>query len=197
MKRLWIILIIFFSLLIGALTSVAQKITDSDPDPALERMKRRLQLRDEMHKRIRDKMIFGFGSDDNLFEGMEQSFGSLMGESRSQFESSWSEDKNGRILTITPKSKDQQLNIDVNESMITINGKVEEKTQTSSMMSSFSNSFSVPHDCDGNKVKMDHKDGKILIFLPFKTASSPTQSPGKPTAPERRPIAPSGDDITI
>jgi HSP20 family molecular chaperone IbpA len=206
MKRLWVILSLFLLALIWAVTCVAQKVTSppENQDP-MEQLKRRMELREEMHRRMREKLLFGRGSDTDLFEGMDQMFddafkdlnsiGSSFTTQSSNFDAVWSEDQQGRILTLTPKSKDQQLNIDVNAEMITIKGKTEQRSDAGTLMSSFSNSFSVPQDCDGTKVKMEHKDGKILIKLPFRAGKVTT--PKTPKEEERRPLPPSSEDVTI
>ncbi len=208
MKRMWVILSLFLLALVWAVTSIAQKATSSGPaDEPFDRLKRRMELREEMHRRMRDKILHGRGSDTDIFEGMDQmfeeafkdmdSFSSFAPQS-SNFESQWTENSQGRTLVITPKDKDTQLNIDVNSETITIKGKIEKRSETGTLMSNFNNVLPVPQDCDGSKVKMNHKDGKILVELPFKMAKAPKSI--KPTTPpkeERKPLPPSEDDITI
>ena len=212
MKRMWVILSLFLLALVWAVTSIAQKATSPDPaDEPFDRLKRRLELREEMHRRMRDKILHGRGSDTDIFEGMDQmfeeafkdmdSFSSFAPQS-SNFESQWTENSQGRTLVITPKDKDTQLNIDVNSETITIKGKIEKRSETGTLMSNFNNILPVPQDCDGSKVKMNHKDGKILIELPFRTARATSPAPKniKPQSPpkdERKPLPPSEDDITI
>lgn len=205
---MWVILSLFLLASIWAVTSIAQKVTSPDPaDEPFDRLKRRLELREEMHRRMRDKILHGRGSDTDIFEGMDQmfeeafkdmdSFSSFAPQS-SNFESQWTESSQGRTLVITPKDKDTQLNIDVNSETITIKGKIEKRSETGTLMSNFNNVLPVPQDCDGSKVKMNHKDGKILIELPFKTATAPKSiKPVTPPKEERKPLPPSEDDITI
>jgi HSP20 family molecular chaperone IbpA len=213
MKRLWVILSLFLLTFVWAVTCVAQKITSPEPEHEefFDKIKKRLELREEMHRRMREKILRGQGSDTDLFEGMDQmfedafkdlnSFGSSFSSQYSNFKSEWIEDSSGRTLILTPKSKDQQLNIDVNATTITIKGKIEQRSESGTLMSSFNNSFSVPADCDGTKVKMSHKDGKILVHLPYKSLKSvPGPKSGKPVGPiedERKPLSPSKDDVTI
>ena len=205
MKRMYVTLGLILLVLISAVTCLGQMSSPNDqfltqsPD-TFNRLKRRMELREEMHKRMRDKILHGIGSDENIFEGMEDMFEDALSDSMTikasaNFSSEWTESKTGRILIITPKTKDQQLNIDVNNEMITIKGKTEEKNDYTSVSSSFSNSFSVPNDCDGSKVKMDQKDGKILIELPFKGAAKVISLP--PKKEERKPIPPMDGEITI
>jgi HSP20 family molecular chaperone IbpA len=206
MKRMYVILLVIFLLFLMAVTALGQMMTvtvDND-EKAIDHMKKQMLLRDQIHKRLRDKLFYGVGPDQDLFkdldealeESMNDSFSGFgqMGHSFTQFKSEWSESKNGRILTLTPQSQDQKLNIDVNASMITIKGESQQKSSTSTVSSSFTNSFPVPDDCDGTKVKMDQRDGKILIELPFKKVKSVTIPP---IEEERQPLPSSGDEIKI
>jgi HSP20 family molecular chaperone IbpA len=189
-----------------AVTALGQMMTvtlDND-EKAIDHMRRQMLLRDQIHQRLRDKLFYGVGPDQDLFkdldealeESMNDSFSGQgqMGHSFTQFKSEWSESKNGRVLTLTPQSQDQKLNIDVNASVITIKGESQQKTSTSTVSSSFTNTFPVPDDCDGTKVKMDQKDGKILIELPYKNLKSVTIPPKEE---ERKPLPQSGDEIKI
>lgn len=211
MKRMYVILGLILLTFVWAITSLAQKLTSSDDVQTtvqqrkpFDRQKRRMELREEMHRRMREKLLNGRGSDDQLFGDMEKMFEEAMAESfagidmiassaNSNFQSEWSETKTGRTLVITPQTKDQQLNIDVNAQAITIKGKSEQQDGNSSFMSSFTNSFPVPEDCDGSKVKMDQKDGKILVMLPFKTIKAVSVPPKE----ERKPLPPSDSDVQI
>lgn len=157
--------------LIWAAASLGQKQI-SDPQPEI--LKRHMEMREEIHKRMRDKLLHGLGPDDDLFKDMDKMFDDMMSDSlkgfdsfaprSSQFQIQWSEDNSGRTLAITPKSKDQNLDIKVENGFVTIKG-VEQN-------SSFSSSFNVPQDCDPAKVKMDQKEGKILMHFPYKKQAS-------------------------
>ena len=212
MKRMYITLAAIFILIAWAVSCLGQKVTQSDQLSDMDRIKRRMELREEMHKRMREKLLYGIGPDDDLFKDLEQMFEESMSDSflgfdqikiqSENFKSEWEESGSGRTLIITPKDKDQKLNIDVSDSVITIKGETLQKTATSTFSSSFTNSFPVPDDCDGAKVKMDQKDGKILIQFPFKTGGTlrtPAPSPKviTPKKEERRPLPPSADDVTI
>lgn len=194
MKRMYVTLAVIFLALLWAFTSLGQKTTvDSDFD----RMKRRMELREEMHRRMINKLFYGTGTDD-LFKDMEKMFEDEAGfQSFSvtpSYETEWQESSSGRTLLITPKNKDQQLDIDVTNDLITIKGKNEQKTLSGSSLSSFSNSFSVPEDCDGTKVKIDQKDGKILVFLPYKSVKS---VPIQPKKGDRIPLPKTEDAVEI
>lgn len=164
-----------------------------------ERARERMALREEMHKRIRDKILLGIGDDQDIFKGMEEQFAESMAESlsglddfssmTSNFQSEWLESKTGRTLVITPKDPNQKINIDVNASAITIKGETQTKTGNSTYSSNFTNSFPVPEDCDGTKVKMDSKDGKLLVELPFRQI----KAIAKPKPEERKPLPPAGE----
>ena len=202
MKRMYITLIIIFLVMVGTVGAISQITTLSSEDQTspqgrqpFDRQKRRMELREEMHRRMRAKLLNGIGPDQDLFKDMEQAFEESMSDSfttdftatMSNFKSVWKESKEGRVLVITPQSKDQKLNIDVNQTVITIKGESVQKTATTSISSQFTNSFPVPDDCDGTKVKMNQKDGSLLVELPFKDVRKVT----KPLRDERKPLPPS------
>ena len=208
MKRMYVILAIIFLVMLGTVGALSQIIKQDQSPPItrqpFDRMKRRMELREEMHRRMRDKLIHGIGPDQDLFKDMDQAFQDAFSDSdltadfapaTSNFKSEWTESASGRILVITPQSKDQKLNIDVNAEVITIKGEAQQKTATTSFMSSFTNSFPVPGDCDGTKVKMSDKDGKLLVELPYRSARKVTL-PSK-VEEERKPLAPSPGDVEI
>lgn len=181
MKRMYITLSIIFIAIVWAAGALSQMTTIQTQPQPFDRMKRRMELREEMHRRIREKLLTGRGDDQNLFKDLEQEFEDTMSDSFSglepSYKSEWLEDKNGRTLVITPKDPNQKINIDVNASVITINGESQEKTATTSMVSAFSNTFPVPDDCDGTKVKMNSKDGKLLVELPYKKLKPNQRTP--------------------
>jgi HSP20 family molecular chaperone IbpA len=189
MKRMYVTLGIILIALVWAVAALSQM--GSSPDTAksqgFDRMKRRMELREEMHRRIRDKLIHGRGDDQNMFKDLEQEFEETMSESfsglpqfsqgSSQFQSEWLETKAGRTLAINPKDQNQKINIDVNASVITIKGESQEKSANGTFSSAFSNSFPVPDDCDGTRVKMNSKDGKLLVEIPFKALKQEVRKP--------------------
>lgn len=192
------IFLVFFTglFLVGRMISFAQ-------NPSDDLQRRRMELREEMHKRIRDKLIYGIGPDQDMFKDLEQMFEDSMADSfsglssrSSAFQSEWSENQTGRTLIITPQSPEQKLNIDVNSSMITIKGESVQKNNGSTISTSFSNSFPVPDDCDGSRVKMDQKEGKILVHLPFRNSKDKIPEI-KFKKQERTPVPPSSEDVQI
>lgn len=184
---MYVTLAIMMLLLTWAITGLGQKSQPDTMDP--------MQLREEIHKRMRDKLLLGFGSDDDLFKdmhGLFEGFDTLTPTSQN-FEMSWQESKEGRTLILTPKDEKQRLDINIENGMVSVQGKVEKKTSHGSSISSFSNSFNVPMDCDASKVQMDQKDGKIHVFFPYKKGA--VAIPNPPNG--RRPIPPSDEDIEI
>ncbi len=87
----------------------------------------------------------------------------------------WSEGKDGRTLTVTPANNEAQLDVQVLNGLITIKSelvKENSRSQTSSTQL-------VPGDCDGDRVKTEGKDGKLVLFFPWKatgTESKPLKS---------------------
>ena len=141
----------------------------------------------------------------DMFKDMEKMFDDALKDSFSafesiseisglekNFESEWKETKEARILELKPR-EGQKLDIDITKDIITIKGKTERKSENGSFVSSFSNVFPVPPDCDSTKVKMSQKDGKILVELPFKSAKEMKAAPEN----GRRPLPPSEGDVEI
>lgn len=187
MKRMYATLAIMMLLLTWAITGLSQKTEPNTIDP--------LQLREEIHKRMRDKLLLGLGPDDDLFNdmhGLFEGFDTLAPTSQN-FEMSWQDSKEGRTLILAPKDEKQRLDINIENGMVSVQGKVEKKTPHGSSISSFSNSFNVPMDCDASKVQMDQKDGKIHVFFPYKKGAVVAPSPNN----GRKPVTPSDDDIEI
>lgn len=132
-----------------------------------------MQMRDELHRKIMESLMSG-EHDENLFKDMDKMFEDAMKDSfgssfqfsmgEASVDTEWSESADGRTLLITPKNKDQKLDINIKDDSVTIKG----KTDTSD----FSNAFSVPQDCDSSRVKMDQKNGKIVVFFPWKKAKA-------------------------
>ncbi len=153
-------------------------------------MKRAMEMREQIHKRIRDHLLNGTGSDEDIFKDMESLFSDVMSDMGSlniqtpkSFDMAWTESQHGRTLLISPKTKDQRLEISVVKDMITIKG--------GSINSSFTSSYSVPGDCDASKVKMLQKDGKILMNFPYKVTTK------VPSKNEKTPLGPTKDAVEI
>ncbi len=197
MKRMYVVLGILFLMVFSAGTLLGQQVSkpvDDNVDP----MEKRMRLREEMHRRMMDKILRGIGPDQDMFSDMEKFMDEVMTDSFNGFESfsrttsqnyklEWLESTSGRTLSITPNSKDQKLNIDVSNGLVIIKGSNEVKTPQGLSVSNFTNSFNVPGDCDPGKVKMEQKGGTILVFFPYRTA----------TKEIRKPVAPTGDEVQI
>ncbi|WP_408097229.1 Hsp20/alpha crystallin family protein [Peredibacter sp. HCB2-198] len=202
MKRMYVTLGVMFLLVVWAISCLAQN-KPSVSDSQADQIQKRLQLREEMHRRMIDKLMNGNGPDEGLFEDLEKMAEDMMKDSfsgmdsfaptSSNYQMEWKETAGGRTLAITPKSPDQKLDINVNNGMITIKGSAEQKSQYGNTISQFNNSFNVPGDCDPSKVKMDQKDGKILLNFPFRTAKTIQKRPED----QRKPLPKSEDDVVI
>lgn len=206
MKRMYVVLSLMLLSLIGAGTLLAQKISrpidDNDTSGAMEK---RLRMREEMHRRMMEKLLHGVGPDHDMFSDMESFLDEVMTDSFSGTQSfsrkmarnyrmDWAENKEGRTLIITPKGPEQKLNIDVKEGLISISGTTEQKTPNGTSKSSFTNTFNVPGDCDEKKVKIDQKDGKIHVAFPYREIKK-LELPK--SMPERKPLPKSESDIQI
>lgn len=198
---MYVTLAVMFLLVFWAFSCLGQNKSASDNQR--EQIQKRMQLREEIHRRMMDKLMNGNGSDEDMFKDLEKMAEEMMSESftgmdalapaTTNYQMEWIESANGRTLSITPKSPEQQLDINVNNGIITIKGKTEQKSQYGSTISDFTNSFNVPGDCDSTKVKMDQKAGKILLNFPFRTAKTIK----KPPQNERKPLPKSEEDVVI
>lgn len=201
MKRMYVVLGLMFVLVFSIGTLFGQRPVDDDQMDSLEK---RMRMREEMHRRMMKKLLKGNGPDQDLFSDMEKFMDEIMTDSFNGFSSfsrttsenyklEWTETKAGRTLLITPDSPEQKLDINVSNGFIEIKGRKEHKTSNGAFYSNFANSFNVPGDCDPGKVKMEEKDGKILMHFPFKTVKAVDIKPKE----ERIPVAPSDSDVQI
>ncbi len=195
---MYVVLGVFFLALLWAFSGFTQK------DPQIDHIKKQMELREELHRKMIENLFHGT-HDDQLFKDMEKLMDDAMKDSfgagtssfsysfgAQNFETDWQESEAGRTLFITPQSKDQKLDINVQQGMVTIKGKSETKTPNGTKVSDFQNSFSIPQDCDSTKVKMDQKNGKIVMFFPWKTLKKEV-----PEKNERIPLPKAESDVTI
>ncbi len=190
MKRMYVVLTVIL-LLLATLSVFGQKRDTTDAD--LERIRKHMELREELHRKMLENLMHG-RHDENLFGEMEKLFEETMKEAgaTSSFsftmgqnvETEWQENEKGRTLLISPRTKDQKLDITVNGGMVTIKG--------NEGSTNFQNSFSVPQDCDSGKVKMDQKEGKIVMFFPWIVVKKIS-----PKKDERKPLPKTESDIAI
>jgi len=205
MKRVYVVLFLFVGLIFWAGAILGQHVLKTDEDKKSDPMERQLKMREEIHRRMMDKLLRGIGPDQDMFSDMEKMMDEAMSESLSAFDSfgsamtashfdmEWSENASGRTLTIDPKGAGQELDINVSNGLISIKGKMESKTPNGISYSNFTNTFSVPDDCEETNVKTEQKEGKILIHFPFKSSS--LKNPKKQD--QRRPIDPQDGDVQI
>jgi hypothetical protein len=191
MKRMYVVLAAIVLLIFYAISGFGQKRDTRDAD--LKRIRKHMQLREELHRKMLNNLLQGthdeslFGDMEKLFEdtlkdaGATSTFSFSFGQN---VETEWQESAAGRTLLITPQTKDQKLDINVANGMVTIKGQSENVN--------FQNSFSIPQDCDSGKVKMDQKNGKIEMFFPWLVAKKIS-----PKKDERTPLPKQGSDVTI
>lgn len=202
MKRMYVAISILILVVFWAGALLGQHVIKPADDKTSDSMEKRIRMREEMHRRMMEKLLHGIGPDQDMFSDMEKmmeeimtdsfnGFGSLSPASSQNFKMEWQESAAGRTLAITPRSKEQKLNIDISHGMVIIKGMNETKTPHGVSVSNFTNSFNVPSDCDPGKVKMDQKNDQILVFFPYLTAAKEIK------APTRKPIKPSGEEVQI
>jgi HSP20 family molecular chaperone IbpA len=203
---MYVVLILMLGIVFWAGSILGQRLQGSPlEDRESDLVEKKIKMREEMHRRLIDKLLHGIGPDRDMFADMDKMMEEIMKDSfsgssssfsfggDSQFKLEWHETKVGRTLEITPKNPEQELDINVANGMITIQGKSKDQSQGAVSYSNFSNSMNVPSDCDAEKVKIDHKDGKILVQLPFLKARPVDVRPKD----NRTPIGPSENDVSI
>jgi HSP20 family molecular chaperone IbpA len=178
---------------------LGQKNISPLEDSESDSMAKRMQMRDEMHRRLIDKLFKGQGPDQGMFSDMESIMDEFMADSftsrSSHFKMQWLDVEGARVLEITPQSPGQQLDIDVSGGMVTVKGQSQQKSSGSSFVSNFSQSFNVPQDCDASKVKIESKNGKLLVIFPLLTGKTPPIN--KISPPKKIPLPPSDEDVDI
>lgn len=182
-------------LLLLLITTVGKAFSESSD----ERLKRRMQLREEMHQKMRDSLFNDFDASSS-FQKMDQLMDELMKDAFSDFDQSafqlnssngisthWRESEKGRILTVKTEDKDAKVDVQVNGQKITLKTEYEQKSGQGLMKGQSTQMQTVPHDCDGDLVKMEATDKGVELFFPYKT--------GVQTTDERRPIEGNANDI--
>lgn len=167
-----------------------------------DRMKQRMQLREEAHRRMREKILKGRGGDD-LFDDLEKMFNDMMNDTSTSFEprddfavssnsfsTEWVSDGKTKTLILTPKDKSVELDINVKDQVITIGSKQKSKDQNSYSESSSTSIFPVPIECDGGKVQMKSVDNSIHLVFPLRVQKNGDQN-------DRQPLKPSSGDVEI
>lgn len=204
MKRMYAVVTIIFVFMFGVGALLAQQPSRPVDDGPSDAMEKRLKMRAEMHRRMMEKLINGVGPDQDMFQDMEKFMEEIMADSFTGFDTltrpavenykmAWSESATGRTLNITPKTPEQQLDINVSNGLIIIKGKVEDKRPNGIAVSNFTNSFNIPGDCDPAKVKISQAQGKILVSFPWRTAKAKDIQPKQ----DLKPVPPSETDVPI
>jgi hypothetical protein len=142
-------------------------------------LEERMQRYNQFHQKLREQMLKGF--DDKSLDEMNRMVDEMMDQSMRDFPSmglsrfssglnlSWNERKDGRELIIIPKSKEDKLDVQVHNQLITIKMT---KTDRNSHSES-SHAQNVPADCDSDKVKMEAREGGLVMFFPWKKGQAP------------------------
>ena len=196
---MYVVLSIITLVLFWAFSGFGQKRDSQSAE--MERIQKHMQMREEIHRKMLDNLLKGT-HDESLFGDMEKLMEDVMKDAGTSsafsfsvgqnVETEWQESAAGRTLLITPQTKDQKLDINVADGMVTIKGKTENKSPQGIAVSDFQNSFSIPQDCDSGKVKMDQKDGKIVMFFPWIAVKKIS-----PKKDERIPLPKTESDVTI
>lgn len=163
-------------------------------------LEERMQRYNQFHQKLREQMLKGF--DDKSIEDMNRMVDEMMDQSMRDFPSmglsrfssglnlSWNERKDGRELIIIPKSKEDKLDVQVQNQLITIKTT---KTEGNSHSES-SHAQNVPADCDADGVKMEAREGGLVMFFPWKKGLAPRNV--NPES-ERKPLKPKKKDIDV
>jgi len=102
-------------------------------------------------------------------------------------QSRWIETPKERILILKIEStKDNPIDFKIENSMITISGKISKDSNRGVSTHQFKRSFSIPEDCDPSAAKYENKDGEILIKFPKIAIKD-----------DLRPVKPESGDTTI
>ncbi len=150
--------------------------------------------RAEFDRRLRERIFNNANADsDRWVQEMESAMEELMQDSLRDIDSlrresdafgfgarggtqlAWSESKDGRTLTVTPATPEVQMDVQV------LNGIISIKTEmtTGNSRSQSSSTQMVPGDCDGDLVKTEGREGKLVLFFPWKkleTAPKPLKT---------------------
>lgn len=145
---------------------------------------------------------------DSTFQSAIDHFNNSMNEfstnfdamSLGQFKTEWDQGKEGRTLYIQTQSKDQKLDIKIENQMLEIKTAEEKRTENMQSISQSSQIISVPYDCDGNKAKISQTDDGIKVFFPFTESVQQRQlkkSPKKGIESERIPLKPIKGEVDV
>lgn len=137
----------------------------------------------DFRKKMLERIFKDFDDDDFMrdddffndpFTQIDKVFKSSGMGSSNAFSSEWTEDAKGRSLIIKFASKDAPVDLNVKDGMVSISGRIIQKSEHGSSVSSFSNSFSVPQDVDADKVNIENlEEGGLKLFFPYRSGMQP------------------------
>ncbi len=145
----------------------------------------------EANKRRRSFFDSPFFQDSTLqsaLEHFENSMSDFSSFSVGSFQTEWQQDSKGRTFYITPKDKEQKLDINIENGMIQVKSAQEKNSENMRSQSISTQMISIPHDCDPEKAQFSQLDDGIKIFFPYKEESKKIPS-------DRIPLKPSSDSI--
>ena len=188
--------------LISLLCLSHQTLAQAQPEPSFEELFNKLlkQFDDQMDKEMKRFEKF---FDTHTFQGLDKMLPQF-GSPNPGAEPFWRETPNERILVFKVETTNQGIpfNIKIKDGSITVTGTVQ-KQQKSIDPTTGSSSFSsntyqfqhgpmiLPKDIDPEGVKIENKNGEVLIRFPKKkpaSVSSPKQSRPLPRSKKDRPI---------
>lgn len=177
--------------------SLTQALTPAHALTPEERMQQRMRLREEMHRKMLDSVLRG-GDPSSTLRDMDAMMDSLMEDSLADMQQlrglapgpvsralsmQWSETKEGRILFVKSADKDAKLDVEVKDQVVTIKTEFGQSTNGSQVRGQSTLSKTIPSDCDGEKVKLEAKEGGLELFFPFRGRAQEKRVPlpGKPS----------------
>ena len=122
------------------------------------------------------------------------------GMSLAQFKTQWDKGQDGRTLYIQTQSKEQKLDIKIENQMLEIKTAEEKKTENMQSVSQSTQLIAVPYDCDGNKARISQTDDGIKVFFPFTESVKIRQlkkSQKKGIESERIPVKPQNNEVDV
>lgn len=160
-------------LILIALSLVSTSWAQSPDERRAERMRQREALHQKMFQALQGDNL------DRSLRDMEKMMNEMMSDMQmdmqefnfssrtsalTPFTYDWRMNEKGRSLVITPQSKETKLDVKVENQLLTIQSNMKQGEAKRIM--------SVPQDCDPDRVKMEEKDGNLVLFFPFKSKES-------------------------
>jgi HSP20 family molecular chaperone IbpA len=162
-----------------------------------------MKAREEMFNSLMDDSSFGDIEKRMLemmkrFSGPNLGLGQLEGPVVGEYD--WTETDTHKILKIKVKQiKDRPLDIKIEKGMINIKGDVESTEGTGKnkiiRRVNFQRGFSIPSEVDQNTPEFESSEGEILIK--FKRLTPAKKSEVKKSIPDRTPVLPGKDELSI